>query len=77
SLTSFIGVDGANITINSGRMLINLNPRDVRSESGSDVIRSLQRQVANVTGFWLYMQPVQVLTIDSTVSPTQYQFMLT
>ncbi|OMU02121.1 efflux RND transporter permease subunit, partial [Burkholderia pseudomallei] len=77
SLTSFIGVDGANITLNSGRMLINLKPRDERSESASDVIRSLQRQVANVTGISLYMQPVQDLTIDSTVSPTQYQFMLT
>src|SRR6195952_1923407 len=77
SLTSFIGVDGTNITLNSGRMLINLEPRDNRSNTSSDVIRNLQQEVANIPGIRLYMQPVQDLTIDSTVSPTQYQFMLT
>src|ERR1700710_3032243 len=77
SLTSFIGVDGTNITLNSGRMLINLKPRDNRSNTSSDVIRALQKDVANIPGIRLYMQPVQDLTIDSTVSPTQYQFMLT
>ena len=78
SLTSFIGVDGTNITLNSGRMLINLKPRDDRSSTASDIIRRIQRRVsANVTGATLYMQPVQDLTINSTVSPTQYQFMLT
>src|SRR5476651_635865 len=77
SLTSFIGVDGTNITLNSGRMLINLKPRDDRSNTSSDVIRSLQKDVENIPGIRLYMQPVQDLTIDSTVSPTQYQFMLT
>jgi multidrug efflux pump len=77
SLTSFIGVDGSNITLNSGRMLINLTPRNDRSNSSSDVIRTLQNDVANIPGIRLYMQPVQDLTIDSTVSPTQYQFMLT
>ena len=77
SLTSFIGVDGTNITLNSGRMLINLKPRDDRSETASEIIRDLQKSVAHVPGATLYMQPVQDLTIDSTVSPTQYQFMLT
>ncbi|SDQ47166.1 multidrug efflux pump [Paraburkholderia fungorum] len=77
SLTSFIGVDGSNITLNSGRMLINLKPRDDRSHTASEVIRQLQRDVAHIPGASLYMQPVQDLTIDSTVSPTQYQFMLT
>ncbi|WP_153075079.1 MdtB/MuxB family multidrug efflux RND transporter permease subunit [Paraburkholderia bonniea] len=77
SLTSFIGVDGTNITLNSGRMLINLKPRDERSASASDIIRQLQHDVAHLPGATLYMQPVQDLTIDSTVSATQYQFMLT
>ncbi|MBI0325843.1 MdtB/MuxB family multidrug efflux RND transporter permease subunit [Burkholderia plantarii] len=77
SLTSFIGVDGSNITLNSGRMLINLKPRDDRSESATAIIRDLQQEVADLPGISLYMQPVQDLTIDSTVSPTQYQFMLT
>ncbi|MBP0589976.1 MdtB/MuxB family multidrug efflux RND transporter permease subunit [Paraburkholderia sp. LEh10] len=77
SLTSFIGVDGSNITLNSGRMLINLKPRDDRNASASDVIRQLQRDTSHIPGATLYMQPVQDLTIDSTVSPTQYQFMLT
>ncbi|MEX3526639.1 MAG: MdtB/MuxB family multidrug efflux RND transporter permease subunit [Burkholderia sp.] len=76
-LTSFIGVDGSNITLNSGRMLINLKNRDDRSESATQIIRDLQKQVANLPGTQLYMQPVQDLTIDSTVSPTQYQFLLT
>ncbi|MFP6558655.1 MdtB/MuxB family multidrug efflux RND transporter permease subunit [Paraburkholderia sp. B3] len=77
SLTSFIGVDGTNITLNSGRMLINLKPRDDRSETASEIIRDLQKSVAHLPGATLYMQPVQDLTIDSTVSPTQYQFLLT
>ncbi|WP_153100646.1 MdtB/MuxB family multidrug efflux RND transporter permease subunit [Paraburkholderia hayleyella] len=77
SLTSFIGVDGSNITLNSARLLINLKPRDERSATASEIIRQLQHDVAQVPGISLYMQPVQDLTIDSTVSPTQYQFMLT
>ncbi|MFM0598117.1 MULTISPECIES: MdtB/MuxB family multidrug efflux RND transporter permease subunit [Paraburkholderia] len=77
SLTSFIGVDGSNITLNSGRMLINLKPRDDRSNTASDVIRQLQKDVQHIAGASLYMQPVQDLTIDATVSPTQYQFILT
>src|SRR4029077_20645501 len=74
SLSSFIGVDGSNVTLNSGRMLINLKPVDQRSASASDVIRRLQRETADVTGISLYMQPAQDLTIDTSVSRTQYQF---
>src|SRR5215831_9416331 len=76
SLSSFIGVDGTNVTLNSGRMLINLKPVDQRSASASDVIRRLQRETVDVTGISLYMQPVQDLTIDTSVSRTQYQFVL-
>jgi multidrug efflux pump len=76
SLSSFIGVDGTNITLNSGRMLINLKPVDERSASASQVIRRLQKETADVTGISLYMQPVQDLSIDTTVSRTQYQFVL-
>jgi multidrug efflux pump len=76
SLTSFVGVDGTNPTLNSGRMLINLKPRNERSLSASEVIRRLQRETASVQGISLYMQPSQDLTIDSTVSRTQYQFVL-
>jgi multidrug efflux pump len=75
-LSSFIGVDGSNITLNSGRFLIVLKPHDDRSLTASDIIRRLQGEVANVQGIKLYMQPVQDLTIDSTVSRTQYQFVL-
>ncbi len=76
SLSSFIGVDGTNTTLNSGRMLINLKPRDERQHSASDIIRRLQHEIAGVTGITLYMQPVQDLTIDATVSRGQYQFSL-
>ncbi len=74
SLTSFIGVDGANATLNSGRMLINLKPRGVRGASATDVIRRLAPSLAQVEGIALYMQPVQDLTIEDRVSRTQYQF---
>ena len=76
SLSSFIGVDGTNMTLNSGRLLINLKPRDERSTNVSDVIRRIQREVADVPGVTLYMQPVQDLTIDTAVSRTQYQFVV-
>src|SRR5205814_6592650 len=76
SLTSFVGVDGTNPTLNSGRMLINLKPRGQRSASASEIIRRLQRETQSVSGIQLYMQPSQDLTIDSTVSRTQYQFVL-
>jgi len=76
SLSSFIGVDGTNATLNSGRMLINLKPRDERVATASDIIRRLQDEVSGVTGITLYMQPVQDLTIDTTASSGQYQFAL-
>jgi len=75
-LSSFIGVDGSNTTLNSGRFLIVLKPHDDRSLNASDIIRRLQTEVAGVQGITLYMQPVQDLTIDSTVSRTQYQVVL-
>ncbi|HEY7943086.1 MAG: efflux RND transporter permease subunit [Burkholderiales bacterium] len=74
SLSSFIGVDGTNTTLNSGRMLINLKPLGERHGRAVDVIRDLQARVAGVEGIALYMQPVQDLTIEDRVSRTQYQF---
>jgi multidrug efflux pump len=76
SLSSFIGVDGSNVTLNSGRFLINLKPHDERSLTAAEIIRRIEREVADVPGITLYMQPVQDLTIDTTVSATQYQFVL-
>jgi multidrug efflux pump len=76
SLSSYIGVDGTNNTLNTGRFLISLKPRDQRSESASDIIRRIGDEVANVTGISLAMQPVQDLTIDSTVGRAQYLFFL-
>ena len=74
SLSSFIGVDGLNATLNSGRMLINLKPLKERGINASEVIRRLQPQLAQVSGIALYMQPVRDLTIEDRVSRTQYQF---
>jgi multidrug efflux pump len=74
SLSSFIGVDGSNVTLNSGRFLINLKPRDQRSSSADQVIRRLQGEIADVGGIGLYLQSVQDLTLDDTISRTQYQF---
>ncbi|MEW5290098.1 MdtB/MuxB family multidrug efflux RND transporter permease subunit [Erwinia papayae] len=76
SLTSFIGVDGTNPALNSGRLLINLKPLSERDDRIPVVIRRLQQQVAQLPGINLYLQPVQDLTIDNTVSRTQYQFTL-
>ncbi|HQT45990.1 MAG: multidrug transporter subunit MdtC [Acidocella sp. 20-63-7] len=76
SLTSYIGVDGTNTTLNQGRFLINLKPKSARSERASQIIRRLQTEVSGVPGISLYMQPVQSLTLNTTVSPTQYQFVL-
>jgi multidrug efflux pump len=76
SLSSFIGVDGSNITLNSGRFLINLKPHAERKATASEIIRRLQQETANVAGISLFMQPVQDLTIDTAVSATQYQFTL-
>jgi multidrug efflux pump len=76
SLSSFIGVDGNNVTLNSGRFLINLKPRSARSTNLADAIRRLQSETADIAGITLYMQPVQDLTLDNTISRTQYQFTL-
>ena len=76
SLSSYIGVDGDNATLNSGRMLINLKPHSERSDSASDVIARLQPQLDKLAGIRLFMQPVQDLTIEDRVSRTQYQFSL-
>jgi len=76
SLSSFIGIDGTNTTINSGRIQINLKPLDERQVSASDVIRRLQPALANVEGITLFMQPVQDLTVEDRVSRTQYQYSL-
>ncbi len=76
SLSSFIGVDGTNTTLNTGRILINLKPLDERRISASDVIRRIQPELAKVPGITLYMQPVQDLTVDDRVSRTQFQYTL-
>jgi multidrug efflux pump len=76
SLSSFIGVDGVNSTLNSGRMQINLKPLAQRRVHATEVIRRLQLRLARVEGISLYMQPVQDLTIDDRVSRTQYQMTL-
>jgi multidrug efflux pump len=76
SLSSFIGVDGTNTTINSGRIQINLKPIEERRISASDIIRRLQPELAQVEGITLYMQPVQDLTVEDRVSRTQYQYSL-
>jgi multidrug efflux pump len=76
SLSSFIGVDGNNVTLNSGRFLINLKPRESRSLTATQIIRRLRSETADVPGITLYMQPVQDLTLDNTISRTQYNFTL-
>ena len=76
SLSSFIGADGTNTTLNSGRMSINLKPLSDRSLSASDVIRRLNQKLQKVNGITLYMQPVQDITVDDRVSRTQYQYTL-
>ena len=76
SLSSFIGVDGTNTTLNSGRIQINLKPIEVRRISASNVIRRLQGPLAQVEGITLFMQPVQDLTVEDRVSRTQFQYSL-
>ncbi len=75
SISSFIGVDGANVTLNSGRMLINLKPHSDRP-GAPEVMRTLQQRAGEIEGITLYMQPVQDLTVEDHVSKTQYQFTL-
>ena len=76
SLSSFIGADGINTTLNSGRMSINLKPLDQRHISAANVIRRLSKPLQNVQGITLYMQPVQNITVNDRVSRTQYQYTL-
>jgi multidrug efflux pump len=76
SLTSYIGVDGTNTTLNAGRFLINLKPKGQRSLSAAEIIPRLNKEVAGVPGISLFLQPVQSLTLNTTVAPTQYQFVL-
>ncbi len=76
SLSSFIGIDGTNTTLNSGRILINLKPLAQRNGSATEVMNRLQSALAQVDGITLYMQPVQDLTVEDRVSRTQYQYTL-
>ena len=76
SLSSFIGIDGTNTTVNSGRIQINLKPLEERHISASDVIRRLQPRLEGVSGITLFMQPVQDLSVETRVSRTQYQYSL-
>ena len=74
SLSSFIGIDGTNTTLNSGRVQINLKPRDERKSTASETIRRLQPQLEQVQGITLYLQPIQDLTVEDRVSRTQFQY---
>jgi multidrug efflux pump len=76
SLSSFIGVDGTNTTLNSGRILINLKPLDVRKINATEVINRLQPALAQISGITLFMQPVQDLTVEDRVSRTEFQYTL-
>src|SRR5262249_9894304 len=75
-LSSFIGVDGTNFTINTGRIQINLKPIEERRLTSSDVIRRLQARLSEVQGATFFMQPVQDLTVEDRVSRTQFQYSL-
>jgi len=76
SLTSYVGIDGTNTTLNNGRFLINLRPRDDRSLSAEEIGRRIQQEADKVAGIRLYVQPEQDLTLDTTVSKNQYNFVL-
>ncbi|HVC02250.1 MAG TPA: efflux RND transporter permease subunit [Steroidobacteraceae bacterium] len=76
SLTSYVGIDGTNTTLNRGRFLINLRPHDQRSRSAAQIARRLQSETADVPGIKLYLQPEQDLTLDTVVSRSQYRFVL-
>jgi multidrug efflux pump len=76
NLSSFIGIDGTNTTLNTGRIMIDLKPLEERKVSAPDVIRRLEPQLEQVQGITLYMQPVQDLTVEDRVSRTQYQYTL-
>ncbi|MBA4030486.1 MAG: acriflavine resistance protein B [Planctomyces sp.] len=76
SLSSFIGIDGTNTTVNSGRILINLKPLEERHENAGEIIRRLQTRLDEIPEIRLYMQPVQDLTVETRISRTQYQYSL-
>jgi multidrug efflux pump len=76
SLTSYIGIDGTNTTLNNGRFLINLREHGQRSLTAGQIARRLQVEVAGVSGIKLYLQPEQDLALDTVISPNQYQFVL-
>ncbi|MGB8913568.1 MAG: efflux RND transporter permease subunit, partial [Candidatus Sulfotelmatobacter sp.] len=76
SLSSFIGADGTNTTLNSGRFSINLKPLADRNISAPNLVRRLQNSLQKIQGISLYMQPVQNITVDDRVSRTQYQYTL-
>ena len=76
NLSSYVGVDGTNTTLNQGRFLIGLTSRDSRWENATDIIHDLQGETQDIPGVSLYMQPVQDLNIGDTLSATQYQFVL-
>ncbi len=76
NVSSFIGVDGTNTTLNSGRIQINLKPLDVRKNSASEVIQRLQSKVNAVQGIQLFLQPLQDLTVEDQVSRTEFQYSL-
>ncbi|KGD75006.1 multidrug transporter [Tatumella morbirosei] len=76
SLTSTIGIDGSNTSLNSGRLQINLKPFSERSDSGAEIVKQLQQAALQVPGIKLYMQQAQDLTVDDQVTPSQYQFTL-
>jgi multidrug efflux pump len=76
SLTSYVGIDGTNTTLNNGRFLINLRPRDDRSLTAEEIGRRIQQETAKVAGIRLYVQPEQDLTLDTTVTKNQYNFVL-
>jgi multidrug efflux pump len=74
NLSSFVGVDGSNTTLNSGRFLIGLKPHDERQRTSQEIVQRIEREAQGVEGITLFLQPVQDLTTDTTVSATQYQF---
>src|SRR5712691_4994078 len=76
SVSSFIGIDGTNSTLNSGRIQINLKDRELRTSSALEVIQRLEPQVAKVDGIQCFLQPLQDLTVEDRVSRTQYQYSL-
>jgi multidrug efflux pump len=76
SISSYVGVDGTNNTLNAGRMLINIKPRGQRSGSQDKILADLRNRAQTLAGVTLYLQPVQDLTIDANVGPTEYEFAL-